>query len=219
MQFLKIFVTTDLAPILKIGSGLFWTITYVLIIQKGFKEKTYGMPFMALCANISWEFIFSFIHPHSPLQQGINIVWFVFDAVIVYQFLRWGYDDYKFLKKWEFGFMQALGLVTAFCLVLFSTYVFEPEKLVGAYAAFGQNLMMSVLFIIFFFRRNGNKGQSWHIALTKLIGTAIASFYFLTIKGDYQNPLMYFLYVSILLFDLIYLSLLLRDKFSSQSIN
>ncbi len=45
-------------PIL-LGSGLFWTVTYLLIIRRGFRDQTYGMPLVALCANLAWEFIFS----------------------------------------------------------------------------------------------------------------------------------------------------------------
>jgi hypothetical protein len=45
---------------LMLGSGTFWALAYVLIIRRGFLDETYGMPFVALCANVSWEFIFSF---------------------------------------------------------------------------------------------------------------------------------------------------------------
>jgi hypothetical protein len=31
------------------------------------------MPMAALCLNLSWEFIFSFVHPHTGIQRIINI--------------------------------------------------------------------------------------------------------------------------------------------------
>lgn len=46
---------------LMLGSGAFWTLTYVLMIRRGFVDRTYGMPLVALGANVSWEFIFSFL--------------------------------------------------------------------------------------------------------------------------------------------------------------
>jgi hypothetical protein len=49
--------------ILLVGSGLLWTVTYLLIIRRGFLDHTYGMPLAALCANLSWEFVFSFVFP------------------------------------------------------------------------------------------------------------------------------------------------------------
>jgi hypothetical protein len=55
-------VSPELSWSLEIGSGIFWTLVYLLIIRLGFRDKTYGMPITALCANISWEFIFSFMN-------------------------------------------------------------------------------------------------------------------------------------------------------------
>jgi hypothetical protein len=58
--------------IISVIGGIFWILTYVFIISKGFKDKTFGMPLIALCANISWEFIFSFVFPYGPPQSYIN---------------------------------------------------------------------------------------------------------------------------------------------------
>jgi len=52
--------------ILLVSSGVLWTVTYLLIIRRGFLDHTYGMPLVALCANLSWEFIFSFVFPTDP---------------------------------------------------------------------------------------------------------------------------------------------------------
>ena len=67
--------------------GLFWSATYILIIKRGFKDKTFGMPMATLCANISWEVIFTFITPHDPPQLYVNYIGFALDAIIVMQFL------------------------------------------------------------------------------------------------------------------------------------
>jgi hypothetical protein len=67
--------------IISVIGGIFWILTYVFIISKGFKDKTYGMLLIALCANISWEFIFSFIFPHMPPQLFINYLWFGLDII------------------------------------------------------------------------------------------------------------------------------------------
>jgi hypothetical protein len=45
---------------LMIVGGIFWSLTYILIIRRGFIDKTYSMPLATLSANISWEAIFSF---------------------------------------------------------------------------------------------------------------------------------------------------------------
>lgn len=138
--------------------GLFWSLTYILIIRRGIKDRTYGMPLAALCANISWEGIFSFIHPHSPPQLYINYIWFLLDVIIVFQFLKYGKSEFPALSGKKFHTMFLLALVTGFGLVLSVTYEFNDWQ--GAYAAFGQNLMMSVMFIVMLFGRGDLRGQS-----------------------------------------------------------
>ena len=56
--------------------GLFWSATYILIIRRRFKDKIFGMPMAALCANILWEAIFAFVTHHSTPQLYVNYIWF-----------------------------------------------------------------------------------------------------------------------------------------------
>lgn len=192
---------------LMIIGGLFWSLTYILIIFRGFKDKTYGMPLAALCANISWEGVFSFIVPHSPPQLYINYIWFLLDFFIVLQFLKYGKSEFPNLSYKKFIAMFILALTTAFFLVLFITIEFNDLQ--GAYSAFGQNLMMSVLFITMLFNRDNLKGQSIHIALFKMFGTGISSLAFYLYQPISQNSLLFhFLFISIFIYDMIYVSLI-----------
>ncbi len=187
--------------------GLFWSLTYILIIRRGFKDKTYGMPLAALCANISWEGVFSFIFPHSPPQLYINYIWFLLDLLIVLQFLNYGKSEFTALSYKKFYAMFLLALATAFFLVLFITEEFNDMQ--GAYAAFGQNLMMSVLFIVMLFSRGDLRGQSIYIALFKMFGTGISSMAFYLYQPISQGSvLLPFLYVSIFIYDIIYVNLI-----------
>ncbi|MCZ7569073.1 MAG: hypothetical protein M5U01_10870 [Ardenticatenaceae bacterium] len=194
--------------ILMLGSGLFWTLTYLLIIRRGVLDKTYGMPLVALCANLSWEFIFSFVHPHPSIQRPVDIVWLALDVVILLQLLRYGPREFADLSRGIFYSAFGLALVTSFCSVLFISYEFND--LDGTYAAFGQNLLMSVLFIAMLYRRRSLRGQSTWIAVCKLVGTALASlaFYRYTAVAE-RSILLSFLFGAILVYDSIYLGLVL----------
>jgi hypothetical protein len=201
---------------LMIIGGLFWSITYILIIRRGFKDKTYGMPLAALCANISWEGIFSFIYPHSPPQLYINYVWFLIDAIIVLQFVKYGRLEFPSLTKKKFIAMLLFALATCFGLVFSITREFNDWQ--GAYAAFGQNLMMSVLFILMLFNRNDLRGQSIFIALFKMLGTAISSIAFYLYQPISQGSfILPFLFISIFIYDLIYV-ILIYQKSHEQNI-
>ena len=205
-------VSPELTWSLQIGSGIFWTAVYVLIIRLGFLERTYGMPITALCANISWEFIFSFVYPHDPPQNYITIVWFVFDLVIVLQTLRFGKVAFEPPSLFYPAFF--LGLLVSFGAILAITVQFNDWD--GKYAAFGQNLMMSVLFVAMLLKRQDIKGQSMYIALGKMVGTLLPSILFFL---RFPNaPLLNFLYVSIFIFDVIY-AVLLYTKHRELGIN
>lgn len=190
--------------------GIFWTIAYLLIIRQGFKDKTYGMPLAALCANISWEAIFAFIHLHRPPQLYINYGWFALDLVIVFQFLKFGKKEFsKSTTTAQFYSVFVFALVLSFSMILFVTYEFQDWQ--GAYAAFGQNLMMSILFLWMFFSRDDLRGQSVYIALFKMLGTLLSSLAFYLYQPISQNSfLLPFLYTAILICDSMYTALVFR---------
>lgn len=195
MSALEFFIWTGVV------TGIFWTATYILIIVRGFQDRTYCMPPAAMCANMSWEFIFGFVQPIPAPQVFVNRTWLIFDLIILYQYLRYWRSDYpaNLSRRW-FLPMLGLMLVTAFGLVLLTSREFNDRY--GQYPAFGQNLMMSILFITMLLRRNGMAGQSFPIALFKMLGTIVSSIGFYVFEP--QLALMNFLYVAIFVFDLIY---------------
>lgn len=183
--------------------GAFWSATYLLIIRRGFKDKTYGMPMAALCANISWEAIFAFFTPHDPPQLYVNYIWFSLDVIIVWQFLKYGKKEFPEITNWQFFALFGLGIGISIPMILAVNYEFQDD--VGAYAAFGQNLMMSVLFVTMLINRKGIDGQSFYIGLFKMIGTGLSSLAFYMYRPIAQDSnLLQFLFVAIFAFDLIY---------------
>ena len=99
------------------------------------------MPLIALCANISWEFIFSFVFPHTPPQLFINYLWFGLDCIIVVQLLKYSKDEFPYLSSKRLYSIFFVLLISEFSLILFSGIAIGGFK--GVYSAFGQNLVMS----------------------------------------------------------------------------
>ncbi len=200
-------VDPTLSIALKIGSGFFWTAAYILIIRRGWKDRTYGMPLAALGANLAWEFIFSFVLPHQPPQLQVNRVWLLFDLGLLWQTLRFGRERqvHPWLRK---NFYALLGAAVVGGFFAVYTITLEFSDWGGMYAAFGQNLMMSLLFIGLAINRENAQGQSLWIAAAKMIGTVLPSILFhLTYP---RSPLLNFLFIAIFLADLLYLVLLRR---------
>jgi len=203
----------DVVLFLQLSSGLFWSLTYILIIIKGFHDKTYGMPMLAICANISWEFIFSFIIPHPSPQLYINIIWFLLDLIILFQFLHFGRGDLKeqFYQRYFYS-ISLLTLAISFLSILLISY--ESNDNLGKYTAFGQNLIMSILFITMLVRRGNIAGQSIFIALFKLFGTLFVSIAAYIIE---YSPLITFFSIATFFFDFIYTLLLYNYHFKSKN--
>jgi hypothetical protein len=202
---------------LQITCGVLWTLVYLLIIWRNSLDKTLGIPTIALCANVSWEFIFSFIHPHSVPQIYINYTWFLLDSIIVIQAVKYGDRDFPRNNNGKISklFYMYLGLALSlsFCAILFITHEFNDWD--GKYAAFGQNLMMSVLFVTMFIRHNNVAGQYFLIGVFKMIGTLLASIVFF--NAFPMSSLLNFLYVAIFIFDGIYVVLLYQRLYSQMN--
>ena len=196
-----------------------WLTAYILIVKHGFKEKTYGMPIIALCGNIAWEFLYSAgVFPACSvswagcppwLMRGGNAGAFVLDVLILYTILRYGRSKFSqpFIVK-NFYAIVIFGLLTAVGLIYFvETEFFRVNPGVpeygeympiglfsGVYTGFGLGLEMGLLFIAMFFARKGLEGQSFYIALGMAVGNLMA--YLLNVFTGTANNTVHVLFVS-----------------------
>jgi hypothetical protein len=189
-----------------LATGLCWAAAYVLIIRQGFADRTYGMPIVALCANLSWEFIFSVVRPVEADAQRIgNFLWLAFDVVILYTFLRFGPREFPKLSKPVFYGGFAGTLVLSYLAVDLMCREFENGA--GNYAGFADNLMMSGLFVAMVLSRGDLRGQSVAIAALKFVGTICASVgYWQYGRTNPHSALFMYLYFGNGILDFVYLS-------------
>ncbi|MDQ0902738.1 hypothetical protein [Paenibacillus sp. V4I7] len=185
--------------ILQFGVAFFWTITYIWIIYKGFRDRTYGMPIAALCANITWEFLFSFVMPFHPLQQIVTLLWFLLDCIILFQFF---YFSKSLSPKWPIKpiVFSSLGIA----LLLHYGMAVEFQDPEGKYSAFGINLMMSMLFIKMLLKQD-LQGQSIYIAYSKMVGTLCASIWCYSLYP--HSILLNIMYILTFILDVVYILL------------
>lgn len=213
---------------------LWWMIAYAAIIYRGFRDRCYGMPVAALGANLSWEFIYSFLlDPFTDQIHILSIPCFVIDLVIAYQCLRYGARsaDIPLVRRY-FPWLVAAAVAIAFPVVYLGFYEFNDPA--GEYTGFGINFMMSMLFVAMLLRRDSSDGQSMWIAIGKWQGTLfawIATAVTVTTDATHQwprsfwsfwsgsvghqgyplTPLINFMYGVTFVVDIVYI-LLLRNK-------
>ena len=201
--------------ILTVISGLCWTIVYVEGIRLGLRDRSYAIPFFALALNLAWELLHTFFgfREGSSLQATINAIWFLLDLGIVYTYFKFGRKYFsRTLPGPRFIIWSVVVLITAFAV----EYAFTREFGVfrgAAYAAFLQNLVMSILFIQMLVSRGSREGQSLLLAVSKWIGTLAPTIQFGVI-GDlgFQHGSVLVVVAGGLcsVFDLIYIWLLSR---------
>ena len=163
--------------VLRLMCGGFWMISYSIAIYKGIKEKSYAMPFFSLCLNISWEMLY-FKKVINGGDGGliwiiIDSIWLILDAGILITYFLYGKKYYPDkLKKYFWGFSIS-QLIIAMLIMneFYTTYPFHAKINAG----FVINIVMSMLFIDMLVKRNGKEGQSIILAITKFIGTLVAT--------------------------------------------
>ena len=88
-------MSPTLVTILTLVGSISWTIVYVDIINRGFKDKTYGMPLFGPAFKISWLCIFTFlVGDDFSLQMVVTAVWFILDAVIACAYFQYGGGEF-----------------------------------------------------------------------------------------------------------------------------
>lgn len=210
---------------------LFWVPAYFFIVRRGFIEKTYGMPIVAMLGNWPWEWIYALNLdspcpdvwlncPERALQLGAFASMFL-DAFIVYTVFRFGRDKFSnpFIRKYYYPIL-IFGLIASFAIqYTFVTEVgfpnihglqvrgggtpdFIPGDEGGSYSAYILTFVMGVLFIHMLTERNSLEGQSFMIAMLMLLGN-VAGYPVLAILNE-MTPLLAVLFYLTLFVNIIY---------------
>jgi hypothetical protein len=176
-----------MALVLTLLSGVAWTVVYVVAIRIGLQQRTYAIPAAALALNIAWESIYAtrgLAAGNLSAQTFVNVAWAFADVVIVYTFLRYGRRELPdFVSRPMFAVWAVLLFGAAYAVqwLFFMEFGWADAS---KYAAFLQNLLMSVLFIAMFVARRGPRGQSIVIAVAKWIGTLAPTILFGVLAGS-----------------------------------
>jgi len=150
---------------------LSWVVAYVLMIRRGFLDKSYGMPMVALCLNVSWEFCFTFLTDIEVTYRVANGLFLAFDLGVLYTCYRFGRDDFDWpiLKERFLTFLTSTLALSLVGVYLFVTAFGDTYG--GLFAAINTPFY-SALLIAMLLRRNSVRGQSLYIGLAILIGDA-----------------------------------------------
>lgn len=186
--------------------NVMWLILYALVIRRGFQEKSFGIPVVALMFNLSWDITGAFIYPNPAPQNYFDAVYVVIDLIILYQVLRFWRTELPLFVSQPKVFYVWLAVIFALSMGLTLTFIVEFNDIPTTRSAFIDTLICSALFIGMFYGRPGLRGQSWLIAMCKVIGTG-SILVLMNIHpwpGTENSALLPMLYIAIFSLDAIY---------------
>lgn len=202
---------------LTVLGDLLWAIAYVLIIRQCFRQRSYGLPLVAIAMNLTWELQYSLLVPPrcdngsvDIVKAGMILVWALLDLVIVWQLFAYGKNEQTIPEiQRHFHAIVVLALVLAFI----GNITFDRFHHADAAPISGViiNFVMSLLFIFLLFQRPGLRGVSWAAALFRVAGNTVIFFanVFL-MQNDRQGlrDFALFLFAGTAIFDFTFLRLL-----------
>ncbi|AOS64493.1 transmembrane-type terpene cyclase [Actinoalloteichus hymeniacidonis] len=183
-----------------------WLITYLLAIRQTVLDGRVAIPAYLVAINVAWEFSLTFLLEQTSTQRGINLVWLVFNLVLLSLVFRYGRNDYPTLTQKAFAWSLVGVFVWAALLIMAGANEFHDRD--GMYIGMILNVPLSAAFIFMLRRRGSSIGQSMYLAVAKLGGSFFAG---LTGFILYPSRLLFFVIVpTMVALDILYVVLLHR---------
>lgn len=199
--------------------ALGWSAAYMAATVVGFRHRTYAIPAFAIMFNLAWEITYAvhYLGLGLSFRSTVDGLWVVLDIGVFLTLLLFGHREFRRFRLSPTPFRAVVigGLAVAFAMqfsvVLAAGGDWSPA---ARYSGFGQNVVMSALFLAMYARRRGPRGQSLVVGWGKLIGTAAVTIVFGVLEG------MPFVLVAGLLavaLDVAYVALLWRGRLGSRA--
>lgn len=203
-----------------------WVLAYVLIIYRGLKDKSYGMPLVPLALNLGVEFVFSFCDRFNLI---FSYTWFFLDLGIVYTYFKYGYtsfNKYYDLEKKQWYIISLLAFLTGILINYFGHQFFAhilnelPDIEISIFFSVLTCIFMSVCRLAMFFQRKNSEGQSFIIACVIMMGNFLCFFQIVTTSTLYiwNNSFIRLILLIIVVTDF-YCAKLLYKQLTKERIN
>lgn len=148
-------------------SGILWSISYILMAKKAFKDRSYAMPLHCLCLNITWEAVYGFVYGPGLLNQVVFAQWMIVDVVLFYAILRSAPYAWKQspLVARHLAAIIVVGCVVCLWLHLAIAATFIPSigRQVVFMTAWPMQVLINLSSIAQLISRGNTLGHSWGI--------------------------------------------------------
>ncbi|KAI0190486.1 hypothetical protein EV127DRAFT_430403 [Xylaria flabelliformis] len=163
-----------------IGGGLLWTIAYVLYIVQARRDKSYGMPLVALCANIGWELAYGVFYPLSYIETATFILWVFIDFGIIHATVKSGVEQWRHAPAVGRNLAAVVGLGCVLSLAVHCKFIKMCASPIEAafWSGFACQNLLGVLSVSQIVSRANTSGHSRTIWLCRWVGSSLATVVF-----------------------------------------
>lgn len=148
-------------------SGFLWSISYILMAIKGFKDKSYSMPIYCLCLNITWEALYGFVYGPGLINQIVFAQFMVVDILLFYAIVKSGKHQWRHspLVANNLTWIILGGCALSMWLQLAAAVTFIPYvgRRIVFFTAWPMQLVINIGSIAQILSRGHTAGHSWGI--------------------------------------------------------
>ncbi|KAK6008856.1 hypothetical protein QM012_000759 [Aureobasidium pullulans] len=159
--------------------GILWATSYILLTIRAFKDRSYGMPIFALCLNVTWELIYSFIYPPDIFNAVFFALEAIVDVVLFVATARYGKHEWKDSPLIA-NHLPSIVVICAFlCAWMQLALASELIPVIGRQVVFFTSWPLQIVLgagsIAQIMTRDSTRGHSIHIWWTRAVGTFCAA--------------------------------------------
>lgn len=148
-------------------SGILWSISYILMALRSFKDKSYSMPIYCLCLNITWEGVYGFVYGPGLVNQIVFAQWMIVDLFLLYASVKFGRAQWRHSPLVANNLTWIILAGIAFCLGLHlsvaATFIPSVGRRVVFFTAWPMQVIINVGSIAQIVSRGHTAGHSWGI--------------------------------------------------------
>jgi hypothetical protein len=200
---------------------LCWAIAYVLIIRQCFRQRTYGLPLVAIVLNFTWELLYSLVLPPrcddgtvDMVKVAMILAWVALDAFIVWQLFRYGRAEQMYEEIRRYFPVVLAGSLLLAAAGNFAFAKFYPDA-AAPLSGLMINFVMSLLFIFLLFGRPDLHGIGWGASWFRVSGNSViflANLFLLETSPPSVRGFVLFLFIGTAMFDFFFMVLLHKQR-------
>ena len=174
---------TPLELFLFAGGCFLWVIVYVILLRNIVRKKYFEVPVFAACADVGWEFCWSFLAATNMglLLERTYQIWFSIDILLFAGLLLYGWKQITVpvLQKRPYYIGSCVLITVLWAAASYFMHVQGLDTPIGARSAYLDQMCISFLYIPLMLRQTSLEHFSFTANWTRALGSAMVVVFFL----------------------------------------